>query len=214
MHSKALKARGLVSFLIFLSFLTMTITGIILYLTPQGRIAYWVNWKLLGLGKGEWEAIHLFTSLLFIITGIFHLVYNWKPFINYIRDKATGASKLKTEMAVSLIIMLAIIIFAILDLPPLSYIVDIGDTVKASWIINEDYEPPMGHAELLSFEEFTTKTKIDPGIALAELEENGIVIDDTQASLGDIAAANGTSPMEIYLLIKQFKPPPQEKKEP
>lgn len=39
--------RGLVSLLTSFSFLVMAISGIILFVVPQGRIASWINWRSL-----------------------------------------------------------------------------------------------------------------------------------------------------------------------
>ena len=46
--------RSLTAFLVTWSFLVLTITGLVLYIVPQGRIAYWVHWSLLGLEKEQW----------------------------------------------------------------------------------------------------------------------------------------------------------------
>jgi len=36
------------------SFLIMSYTGIILFLVPKGKIAYWVDWHLFGLSKSQY----------------------------------------------------------------------------------------------------------------------------------------------------------------
>ena len=52
------------------SFILLLFTSIILYVTPQGKIAFWANWKMLGIGKEEWGALH--TNLGFLaMTGLF-----------------------------------------------------------------------------------------------------------------------------------------------
>ncbi len=40
-----------------LSFIAMVMTSVILYIVPQGRIAYWSDWRLLGLSKEQWDWI-------------------------------------------------------------------------------------------------------------------------------------------------------------
>lgn len=37
-----------------LSFLITLLTSVILYVVPEGRVAYWADWHLLGLTKTQW----------------------------------------------------------------------------------------------------------------------------------------------------------------
>ena len=43
--------KGLTSFLTLSGFILMTVTGIVLFFEPEGRIAYWTNWTFWGLTK-------------------------------------------------------------------------------------------------------------------------------------------------------------------
>jgi len=73
MDKKNLNVRSLMTFFVAASFLACIITGIVIFITPQGRIANWVDWELLGLLKEDWANIHIVFSVLFIIAGIIHL---------------------------------------------------------------------------------------------------------------------------------------------
>ena len=64
----------------------MVLTSIILYLMPQGRVAYWADWRLLGLSKEQWGALHLNMGVLFILSLLLHLYYNWQPLLNYLKN--------------------------------------------------------------------------------------------------------------------------------
>jgi hypothetical protein len=44
MKDKMIHKRGLIAFLTLSGFIIMVVTGITLYITPHGRIAYWVDW--------------------------------------------------------------------------------------------------------------------------------------------------------------------------
>lgn len=55
--------RKITSLTAFLSFFMMLLTSVVLYLTPQGRVAYWADWRLLGLSKEQWGAIHILIVL-------------------------------------------------------------------------------------------------------------------------------------------------------
>jgi hypothetical protein len=80
--------------------------------------------------------------------------------------------------------------------------------VKDAWVVSKEYEPPFGHAELLSLAGFSQKMEIDLDAATAELRSSGIEFENPQQSLEEVAAANGVSPMDLYLLIKKFEPAP------
>ena len=41
-----MKMRRLVSLTSFISFVFLAATGIMLFLSPQGRVAYWSGWKM------------------------------------------------------------------------------------------------------------------------------------------------------------------------
>ena len=206
MAGKGWQGRAFASLLSLVSFLVLGITGVILYLTPQGRVAYWVDWHLMGLDKSQWGNIHILGALLFLIAGIFHLCYNWRPLINYLSGKATAGLKYKTELAFSCVIFLWVAASGIWSLPPLSYVLDWSEDIKDSWIVSSDYEPPFGHAEQVSIYSFTKKQNIPTDQAVKALNVAGIQVDDPTRSVGAIAAANGVSPMKLYMTIKGLEP--------
>jgi hypothetical protein len=51
MSTKTLHSRGFASLLTTFSFIVMSISGILLFIVPQGRIAEWTDWRMLGLTK-------------------------------------------------------------------------------------------------------------------------------------------------------------------
>src|SRR5210317_686801 len=86
------------------SFILLLITAIILYIEPHGRVAYWIKWNFLGLEKDQWGNIHLFTGLLFLVAGGFHLYYNWKPLLRYLSAKIETGLRYKRELTISVLI--------------------------------------------------------------------------------------------------------------
>ena len=198
--------RGLTSFFTLFGFLIMSITGLVLYVVPQGRIAYWVTWELLGLTKTEWGNIHIISSILFIVAGAFHIYFNWSILINYFKKKAEAGLRLKKELLISGVVSLIIVVGALYSIPPVSYLLDLNEFIKDSWIVSEDYEPPFGHAEELSLKTFSAKMNIDPGKAIDEFLTNGITFQSAEQSLLEIAEVNRISPMDLYMLIKKLEP--------
>jgi hypothetical protein len=108
MRNKTWNLRGQTSLLTLAGFLIMAVTGLVLYVVPQGRIAYWTNWTFLNLTKSNWGDVHILSSILFIIAGAFHIYFNWKPLMNYLRDRTRGGMKLKKEIAVSVVAMVLV----------------------------------------------------------------------------------------------------------
>ena len=205
MNKKKLNLRTLTSFFTIFGFLIMAVTGLVLYIVPEGRIAYWTHWELTGLTKTNWGNIHILSSILFIAAGIFHTYFNWKPIENYIKDRATGGLNSKRELAISSAVSVIIIFSALFSIPPLSYMIDFNEYVKDKWIVSEEYEPPYGHAEQTSFNVFVKKMSIDIDSALAELNRNNIKVANTGLPLGEIAQNNKISPMDLYMHIKKFE---------
>jgi len=80
--------RRIVSLVTTLSFLVMAYTGIMLFLSPQGRVANWANWTLWGLGKEDYSAIHINFMVVFLIASILHIYLNWACLVSYLRNAA------------------------------------------------------------------------------------------------------------------------------
>jgi hypothetical protein len=65
--------KAFISFGLTYSFIIIIVSGVMLYMSPPGRYAHWVNWKILGFTKEGWQAIHTVFSYTFVILSIFHL---------------------------------------------------------------------------------------------------------------------------------------------
>lgn len=78
--------RKITSLTLALSFLLMTYTGIMLFLCPHERVAYWSDWHFLGLTKSQYGDLHTASMIVFILFGILHIYYNWKPIVSYLKE--------------------------------------------------------------------------------------------------------------------------------
>ena len=205
MKEKGFHKRGFVSLLAFGSFIVMFCNGIVLYFAPHGRISDWVEWRFLGITREAWINMHAISSLLFVIAGIIHLLYNWGPMVNYLSKKVTGGLKLKRELVIAVALSLFVTVGPIYQVPPLNLIIDLTEYLKSAWVVSKDYEPPFGHAEQVSLKTFTKRMNIDFEKAMTELKENGMKLEGGEDSLEKIARANHTTPMEVYALIKKYE---------
>ena len=203
--------RAMTSLVTTWSFVIATVTGVVLYITPQGRIANWVVWEFGSLTKEAWGDLHIIFSIVFVIVGVAHLIYNWKPFKNYMAERAKGHIHVKRTVYGSLAIVGVFFILSLNSLPPANWIFDLEDTVKESWIVSPEFEPPFGHAEDVSLAGFAKRQFIDLNSAVEALTAKGIEVPDNKMKLKDLAAINSTTPMHIYLTIKPLERRPKLK---
>ena len=89
--------RAFISLLATFSFVTLAVTGVILYITPPGRSANWTNWTFWTLTKQQWIGLHICFSTLFLIVSVLHIWLNFKPLINYFVNKTQAALKFRVE---------------------------------------------------------------------------------------------------------------------
>lgn len=193
--------RGFVSLYIALSFLIMTISGIILYIAPPGRVAHWSYWGLLGLTKTEWQAIHTIFTFIFVGFLGFHIFFNWKPLIHYLKSKTKTGLKLHKELSLAIILSLLIFGFTYFEFPPFSTVMNIGEEITDSWSTEEN-EPPIPHAELLTVTKFAETIKIPFEELKNLLTEKGYIVTDTSMTIEKLAAVYKVTPSKIYNDIK------------
>lgn len=196
-----MKFRKITSLTLLLSGVILLVTSIVLYIVPEGRVAYWSNWKFWGLTKTEWGDHHINSGYLFIIFSIIHIVYNWKPIVNYLKNVKKKIRFSTPEFTAAFIIVLVTLLGTQFRVPPFGSVLLLGEHIKDRGA--EKYgEPPYGHAELSSLEVFARNTGVDIGDAAERLEKAGIAVEDRGQSLKDIAEQNNITPKKIFEVIK------------
>ncbi|MBT8042943.1 MAG: DUF4405 domain-containing protein [Pontiella sp.] len=201
--------RKITSLTTLMSFILLIITSIILYITPQGKIAFWANWDCWGLGKEQWGALHTNLGFLFLIAGIIHTVLNWKPIVAYMKNQAKQLKVFTTDFNISLVITLVITVMTLFSLPPVNAIQTFGESLKEA--AAETYgEPPYGHAEASPLQSFCKRTGIELKDAMKKLEQASLKEVSSTATLAEIAAANNMTPQEVYSI---FQPKPLQRGE-
>ncbi len=186
-----------------LSFLIMSYTGIMLFLTPHGRVAYWSDWHLLGLTKTQYAELHTTSMLTFLFFGVWHIYYNWKPIVSYLKDANKKISFTKREFVIALLINLFFVAGTFYPVHPMKAFLQMGDKIKESWA-KEYGEPPYGHAEETKLRVFCQKLDIDLVQAKEILKKNNILFKEDE-SLLSISKNNNMSPNDIFKLIKTGK---------
>ena len=184
-----------------LSAIVLVVNSLVLYVVPEGRVAYWANWSFWGLSKSQWGEQHTTVGFLFIMASTLHIYYNWKPILAYMKNKAREIQVFTGAFNVALALSLFFIVGTYYRIPPMSTILDISDHFKVS--ASKKYgEPPYGHAELSSLKMFVSKENLDLQKSASLLQSAGIHLVNEKQTIKDIAEQNNTSPQQIYLIIK------------
>lgn len=192
--------RKVTSLTALLSFIFMLMTAIILYIVPQGRVAYWADWHLWGLTKTQWGAIHINLGLLFILSILLHIYYNWKPILAYLKNKARRIIVFTREFSAALVIVVIFVVGTYIEIPPFSSFLALSDSIKAA--AAEKYgEPPYGHAELSSLKIFTRRIGYDTQKSIEALKKAGYRVEDDMQTVADIGRLNGITPQQVYVAM-------------
>ncbi len=187
-----------------LSLVVLILNSIILYVVPEGRIAYWAGWKFFGLTKGDWSAQHTTVGFLFLFAGLLHIYFNWKPILAYMKNRARQVKVFTGSFNVAMVLTGIFVIGTYFNIPPMSSILAFSDTMKNN--ATETYgEPPYGHAESSSLKMFAKRESLDLDKSIQLLKNAGMTITGPEDTLILIAQTNNKAPQQIYEIIKPAK---------
>ncbi len=193
--------RKITSMTMLLSFIFCILTSVILYIVPQGRVAYWADWHMWGLTKTDWGNLHINLGFLFIFAGLLHLYYNWSVITAYMKNRARQVKVFTPSFNVALLLCLVVGLGTFFKIPPVYSVISFGDSIKDA--AAEKYgEPPYGHAELSSLKSFVKKVGIDLDEAKKLLSKAGVTITGDQQTIAEIAELNEMTPKELHNTMK------------
>lgn len=199
--ARPFKWKAFVSLYIVFSFLVLALSGLVLYVAPPGRIANWSVWQLLLLSKAQWQAVHTIVALAFLVAAGFHIYFNWKVLVAYLKSKLQAGIRMKRELAAASLTGALILAVSITGVPPFGTVMDVGEEIKNSWSTTSS-EPPVPHAELMTVAKLSETVKIPIEKALANLEKQGIRVAQPTMTVQQIADANALTPQQVYQKIQ------------
>ena len=203
--------RALTSLILVWAFLTLAVSGIMLYVSPPGRIANWSDWRLLGLTKEQWQGIHTLTAIVFLTGGLFHLLkFNWKVFVAYAKGRAGRGWQYRREFAASVILVFVVLVGTIVQAPPFQSVMAGGETIKNSWA-SPSNQPPIPHMEEMTIQEVAGKLELPADKAVGIVKEQGVPAAQPQMSLKAAARETKKSPQEIYRELQHQSALPPER---
>ena len=198
--------RAFFSLLAAVSFIGMTFTGVILFVVPPGRIANWSGWTMLALTKDQWIGLHDWFSIIFVVAAGFHLYYNWKPFVSYLKSRITKAFALRAEWLAALIVCLIAFAGTVSGVSPFSTLMEWNERIKQSYD-SPRQRGPVPHAELMTLAELAESyTGVELETMLENLRQHGIKVESPDAVLGELAEANNLTPSELYNITVGHSP--------
>lgn len=196
--------RKITSMTLLVSLVVLIINSVVLYVVPEGRVAFWADWRFWGLTKAEWSDQHLTVGLLFVLAGLLHTYYNWGAVKSYLKNRLKEMRVFTPSFNIGLVITVLVVAGTYFHIPPFSTIVEVGSYFKEA-AADKYGEPPYGRAELSSLKKFSEKEGIDLAQALELLDKAGVRVEGADQSLLDLATANGISPQQLYTIIKPNK---------
>ncbi|MGE4552899.1 MAG: DUF4405 domain-containing protein [Desulfovibrionaceae bacterium] len=197
--------RKTVSLTAFLCLVLLTVTSVVLYIEPHGRVAYWAGWTCLGLSKDQWGDLHLAVGLLFLIALGLHTWLNWTPLVNALKNRARQFKVLTPPFVLAAALTAFVSLGALLGLPPVKQVLDLGVRIKDRQAATYGV-PPYAHAELSTLRDFAKAVGLDPAAAVAALAAAGVPGVAPDRTLIDLAAATGRTPQELYGLMRPAAP--------
>ena len=193
--------RRVTSLTMLISFVLCILTSVILYIVPHGRVAYWANWQLWGLSKTQWTELHLNLGILLLVAGCLHIYYNWKPITAYLKNKVKRLKVFTINFNIALILTIIVGLGTFFQIPPMSTIIIISESIKDSAGIKYG-EPPYGHAELSSLKRFTKMVGLDLSNSIELLRQADIQFENEAQTINDIAAINNITPKQVFEIIR------------
>ncbi|ADR18538.1 DUF4405 domain-containing protein [Calditerrivibrio nitroreducens] len=193
--------RKIVSLTTLWSFIGMTFTGIILFIVPEGRVAYWADLHIIGLTKDQWGDLHTTISALFMISGLLHTYLNWNAIVLYFKSKAKKIVIFTPSFTISTIIFLIFIVGTYYKVSPFKDLLVLSDKVKESWR-EKVGTPPYPHAELSKLNDLCKKEGLDINVVVQILKDNNVQFSSPDEKFLDISRKNKLSPSSLWDLIE------------
>lgn len=194
--------QSFISLGLLFSFLIMLVSGLVLYIAPEGSLSRWMAWDVFNLTKEQWEQQHTIFAYVFILFSIFHVFkINWTYLISYFILKRFTISSLK-EIGVAVIIVMMVFLGTQYQWLPFKTILQLGDEISNGYSENVEI-PDFPDSEKLSLHDFAGKVFNISYVKLTEKFCNyNFEKVDKNTSVIDFCILNDISPAEFYRVLK------------
>ena len=179
----------------------MTISGIVLYIAPVGKIARWTSWVVMGLSKQQWEELHTIFSFLFAIFSLMHIFnFNRRAIVSYIKSKTGKSINRGHEAIAATFISATILAFTIFVIPPIKGVLSFGSKASNYW---QEKAPPLpfSNAQDSKLEMFSSKQFEVSTDSLAQILINNNLQVDSNKTIKEIGEDNNMSADDVYAIL-------------
>ncbi|MBN2021454.1 MAG: DUF4405 domain-containing protein [Pirellulales bacterium] len=197
--------RGFTSLLLAIAFVAVAFSGVMLYVSPQGRVAHWTGWTMLGLEKEEWSAQHVNFGLLFLVAAGLHWFLNWNLFWSYLKAKNARRLNLVAETSAAVVIAALFLLGAMFLIPPFGTVVLGNSQMQAYWE-NRSPRPPAPHAEEFKLPRFASMIGLSIDELKDALQKEGYVVPSDFVTVGELARQHGDVPSDILAAVQKHFP--------
>lgn len=200
--SAPFRLRSFTSLVVALGFLALVVSGVVLLVSPPGRVANWTDWRMLGLTKHGWGDLHVTFGALFLLGALAHVVFNWRPLLQHLGARMASRPGFRLEWVAAALVAGAVFAGTRAEVPPFSTLLAWSEEVRGRWEENRDLAP-IPHAELLALRELAGHAGVTPEEALKRLESAGLKGHTVETRVQAIADAGRVTPARVYALIRK-----------
>jgi hypothetical protein len=147
---KSFSWRILTSYTLFLSFLILLISGVILYVYPGVSGSGFVT-NFGGFTKPAWLNQHIIFSLVFTLFALYHLFFvNRTAFLSYLTKKKAEGFRRPAELLVTVMVTSCVAIGTYVHMQPFSSVLSTGKEIAGSLERSEGEAPAININENVS----------------------------------------------------------------
>ena len=125
--------RAFASVLVGFTFTVMTLSGIVLFFTPSGRIARDTGWDCWGFGRYDWITFHTWFSVVFVVVCIFHLYLNFRVIKRYFQNRQSKRLALRPEWIAAFLVCMIILLGILRGVVPFASLMRLRSEYRHSY---------------------------------------------------------------------------------
>lgn len=192
--------RRTTSLALLLSGVILVVSSVALFIAPPAHVAFFSAWRLAGLSKPQWNALHLVGGVFFILGVLLHTFYNWRAMMLYLRGRERRVAVFTTPFITALVLTAAMCVCSILFLPPARQIMHLGHTINQKHLRTYSVFP-CGDLKMYTLTKVSRYLGVDTNWLVDVLQENGIAVSSIKQSIYEIAQQNGIAPQSVLNVI-------------
>jgi len=199
--------RRFVTAALFLTSILAAGSGIVLFLRPEGSLARWTGWMVLGLDKKHWEAVHIVFVIAVLVVSAIHLWFNWRPLLSSVIELASRSPAHRQRMAVSWESLAALALTAVIFLAAVAPWWPVGSLTSLRSFVKDGglaarVTPPVPDADRLTVRDLCKTVALDERQAVERARVRGIEIRDSLQTVAAIASAHHLTPEEVFVALR------------